>query len=66
MQKRGGWRLKSQPRLKLDERGIAYVHFVFKRAAEEEPASGVVSVDLDENNVAVKAGGRVYILETGI
>ncbi|ABL87317.1 transposase, IS605 OrfB family [Pyrobaculum islandicum DSM 4184] len=62
-----GWRLKTQPRLKLDEkRRIAYVYFVFEKVVEEKPAKGVVSVDLNENNVAVKAGGRVYILETGI
>ncbi|ABL88240.1 transposase, IS605 OrfB family [Pyrobaculum islandicum DSM 4184] len=63
----GGWRLKSQPRLKLDEkRRAVYVYFVFEKVVEERPAKGIIAVDLNENNVAVKAGGRVYILETGI
>ncbi|WP_245218349.1 hypothetical protein [Pyrobaculum islandicum] len=63
----GWWRLRSQPRLRLDEkRRAVYVYFVFEKVVEERPAKGIIAVDLNENNVAVKAGDRVYILETGI
>ncbi|ADV65434.1 RNA-guided endonuclease InsQ/TnpB family protein [Desulfurococcus mucosus] len=62
-----GWRLRTQIRLKLDEkRRVAYVYFVFEKMVEERPTRSVIAVDLNENNVTVKAGDKVYILETRI
>ncbi|WP_245521952.1 transposase [Pyrobaculum neutrophilum] len=63
----GGWRLKSQPKLKLDEkRRVVYVYFVFEKEIEEKLAKGVVAVDLNENNVTVKIGNKVFMFETRI
>jgi putative transposase len=64
-----GWALKTQPKIKIDyRRKRLLIHFVFVKAVnvDENSAKRVVSVDVNENNVAVKVLDRVYIFEIGI
>jgi len=64
-----GWSLKTQPRIKIDyKHRRLLVHFVFTKTVSvgENSAKQTISVDVNENNVAVKVLNKVYILETGI
>jgi putative transposase len=64
-----GWVLRTQPKIKIDYRHKRLVvYFVFAKAIniDENGVKHVVSVDVNENNVAVKALDKVYIFETGI
>ena len=60
-----GWRLRTQPRLKLDhkERRV-YVYFVFEKDVEDYKPRGWIAVDVNENNVTVLVDGKVYKLVT--
>ncbi|RLG82986.1 MAG: transposase [Thermoprotei archaeon] len=60
-----GWRLRTQPKLKLDhrERRI-YVYFVFEKDVEEYKPRGWIAVDVNENNVTVLVDGKAYKLVT--
>jgi len=60
-----GWRLSSEAKVKLDKRSrqlIIYLSF-FKDVEEYEQKS-FISVDVNENNVAMLADGAAYLLET--
>jgi putative transposase len=64
-----GWILRTQPKIKIDyRRKRLLIHFVFVKAVDvdENSAKRVISVDVNENNVAVKVLDRVFIFETGI
>jgi putative transposase len=64
-----GWALKTQPKIRLDyKRRRLLAYFVFAKAVDvdESGVKHVISVDVNEDNVAVKVLGKVYILETGI
>jgi putative transposase len=64
-----GWVLRTQPKIRLDyKRRRLLVYFVFVKAVDvdESGVKRVISVDVNEDNVAVKVLGKVYILETGI
>ncbi len=64
-----GWVLRTQPKIKIDYRcKRLLVYFVFTKAvnADENSVKHVISVDVNENNVAVKVLNKVYILEAGI
>jgi putative transposase len=64
-----GWALKTQPKIRLDyKRRRLLVYFVFAKAVDvdESGVKHVISVDVNEDNVAVKALDKVCILETGI
>jgi putative transposase len=65
----GGWVLRTQIKLKIDyECKRLLIYFVFAKTinVDENSAKHVISVDVNENNVAVKVLDKVYILETGI
>ena len=65
----GGWILRTQPKIRLDyKRRRLLVYFVFAKAVDvdENSVKHVISVDVNENNVAVKVLNKVYILETGV
>jgi putative transposase len=65
----GGWVLRTQIKLKIDyERKRLLIYFVFAKTIDvnENSAKHVISVDVNEDNVAVKVLDKVYILETGI
>jgi putative transposase len=65
----GGWALRTQPKIKIDyRRRRLLVYFVFTRAVnvDENSVKHIISVDINEDNVAVKVLDKVYILETGI
>jgi len=64
-----GWALRTQPKVKIDcKRKRLLIHFVFVKTTStgKDGAKRVISVDVNENNIAVKVLGKVYILETGI
>jgi len=64
-----GWVLRTQPKIKIDYRcKRLLVYFVFTKAVnvDENSVKHVISVDVNENNIAVKVLDKVYILETGI
>jgi putative transposase len=61
--------LRTQPKIKLDHRyKRLLVYFVFVKSVnvDENNVKHVISIDVNENNVAVKVLDKVYILETGI
>lgn len=56
-----GWRLRTQPKLKLDHKEKrVYVYFVFEKEIEVYSPRGWISVDVNENNVTVLVNGRAY------
>jgi putative transposase len=64
-----GWALRTQPKVKIDcKHKRLLIHFVFVKTTStgEDGAKRVISVDVNENNIAVKVLDKVYILETGI
>jgi putative transposase len=65
----GGWVLRTQPKIRVNyRRKRLLVYFVFFKVVDvdENSVKHVISVDVNENNVAVKVLDRVFILETGI
>jgi transposase len=61
-----GWRLASEAKVKLDKRNRRLiVYLVFKKSVEAYKPRGFISVDVNENHVAVLIDGRVYLFETG-
>ncbi|ADG91046.1 RNA-guided endonuclease InsQ/TnpB family protein [Thermosphaera aggregans] len=64
-----GWALRTQPKIRIDyRRRRLLVYFVFAKAVDvdENSVKRVISVDVNEDNVAVKVLNRVFILETGV
>lgn len=56
-----GWRLRTQPKLKLDpEERRVYVYLVFEREVGEYKPRGWMAVDVNENNVTVLVDGKAY------
>jgi len=63
----GGWKLRSEARLKLDHRRrVVYFYFVFEKRGESYEPRGFLPVDVNENNVTVFVGGATYLLETDV
>ena len=65
----GGWMSRTQPKLKIDykhKRLLIYLILARTINVDENGVKHIVSVDVNENNVAIKVLGEVYILETGI
>jgi len=61
-----GWRLASEARVKLDKRSRRLViYLVFKKSVEVYRSRGFVSVDVNENHVAVLVDDKAYLFETG-
>jgi len=64
-----GWALRTQPKIKIDyKHRRLLVYFIFTKTinVDENSIKHVISVDVNENNVAVEILNRVYILEMGI
>jgi IS605 OrfB family transposase len=62
----GGWRPASEAKAKLDKKSRRLiVYLVFKKSVEMFKPSGFISVDVNENHVAVLIDGGVYLFETG-
>ena len=60
------WRLASEAKVKLDKRNRRLiVYLVFKKSVEAYRPRGFISVDVNENHVAVVVDDRVYLFETG-
>jgi IS605 OrfB family transposase len=61
-----GWRLASEAKVKLDKKSRQLIiYLVFKKSVEAFKPGGFISVDVNENYVAVLIDGRVYLFETG-
>jgi len=61
-----GWRLASEAKVKLDKRNRRLIiYLVFKKGVEAYKPRGFISVDVNENHVAVLIDGKVYLFETG-
>jgi putative transposase len=64
-----GYILRTQPKVKINyKHKKLLVYFMFSKTIniDEDSARHIISVDVNENSVAVKVLGKVYILETGI
>jgi putative transposase len=64
-----GWILRMQPKMRIDyKNGRLLIYFVFVKTVnvDENSAKRVISVDVNEDNVAVKLLNRVFVLETGV
>lgn len=63
-----GWKMKSQPKIRLDEKSRRLlVYFVFEREVKvQQNLQAVISVDINESNVTVKVGRKVFILLSDI
>jgi IS605 OrfB family transposase len=60
------WRLASEARVKLDKRNRRLIiYLVFKKSVEAYRPRGFVSVDVNENHVAMLADDKAYLFETG-
>jgi len=61
-----GWRLASEAKARLDKRSRRLIiYLVFKKSVEIYGFRGFISVDVNENHVAVLIDGGVYLFETG-
>jgi IS605 OrfB family transposase len=61
-----GWRLTSEAKVKLDKKNRRLIiYLVFKKITEAYRPRGFISVDVNENHVAVLIDGKVYLFETG-
>jgi IS605 OrfB family transposase len=61
-----GWRLASEAKVKLDKRSRRLItYLVFKKSAETYESRGFISVDVNENHVAVLVDDKVFLFETG-
>ena len=63
-----GWRLRTQPKIKLDyEKRRILVYFVFEKDVQQEIGSSLMlPVDINEGNVTIKLGNKVFVLLTDI
>jgi len=61
-----GWRLASEAKVKLDKKSRRLViYLIFKKSVEVYKPKGFISVDVNENHVAVLIEDKVYLFETG-
>ena len=61
------WRLVSEARVKLDKRNRRLIiYLVFKKSVEVYRPRGFVSVDVNENHVAVLVDDKAHLFETGL
>jgi IS605 OrfB family transposase len=60
-----GWELASEAKVKLDKKSRqAIIYLTFKKSFEVYKPRGFITVDVNENHVAVLVDGRVYLFET--
>jgi IS605 OrfB family transposase len=61
-----GWRLASEAKVKLDKKNRRLIiYLAFKKSVEVYRPRGFISVDVNENHVAVLVDGEMYLFETG-
>jgi IS605 OrfB family transposase len=61
-----GWRLASEAKVKLDKRNRRLIiYLVFKKSVEAYRPRGFISVDVNENHVAVLVDDKALLFETG-
>ncbi|MEM1596188.1 MAG: transposase [Desulfurococcaceae archaeon] len=62
-----GWRFRSECRVKLNKRERKLIlYFVFAKDVELYQPKGYITVDVNENSIAVLVDGRVYLFETNM
>jgi IS605 OrfB family transposase len=61
-----GWRPASEAKVKLDKRNRRLIiYLVFKKSVEVYKSRGFISVDVNENHVAVLVDDKAFLFETG-
>jgi len=61
-----GWRLASEIKVKLDKKNRRLIiYLVFKKSVEIYEPNGFISVDVNENHVAVLVDDKAFLFETG-
>jgi IS605 OrfB family transposase len=61
-----GWGLASEAKVKLDKiNRRLIIHLVFKKSVEAYKSRGFISVDVNENHVAVLVDDKAFLFETG-
>ena len=61
-----GWRLASEVKVKLGKRNRRLIiYLVFKKITEAYRPRGFISVDVNENHVAVLIDDKAFLFETG-
>ena len=62
----GCWRISSEAKIKLNRRSRRLIiYLTFKKSVESCEPRGFMTVDVNENHVAVLVDGSVYLFETG-
>jgi len=61
-----GWNLASEAKIKLDKRNRQLViYLTLVKEIEEHKPRGLLSVDVNENNVTMLVDGVAHLFETG-
>jgi IS605 OrfB family transposase len=61
-----GWRLTSEAKVKLNKKNRRLIiYLVFKKITEAYRPRGFISVDVNENHVAVLVDDKAFLFETG-
>jgi IS605 OrfB family transposase len=61
-----GWRPASEAKVKLDKKNRRLIiYLVFKKSVEIYGSKGFISVDVNENHVAVLVDDKAFLFETG-
>jgi len=62
----GYWRISSEAKVKLDRRSRRLIiYLTFKKSVESCEPRGFMTVDVNEDRVAVLVDGSIYLFETG-
>jgi len=62
-----GWRISSEAKIKLDKRSRRLIIYItFRKCVESYKPRGYITVDVNENHVAVLVNRDFYLFETGL
>jgi len=63
----GGWRISSEAKIKVDRKSRRLIiYLTFRKSVETYKTRGFITVDVNENHVAVLVDGGIYLFETGV
>jgi len=62
----GGWRISTEAKIKVDRKSRRLIiYLTFRKNPETHEPRGFITVDVNENYVAVLVDGSIYLFETG-